>query len=199
MKKLITSFLALLCFSNANASDIGQATAYCFNYHPELRITYSPDSSDVGMPGLFWLGILSPSETVGAVYNINHQWDSYNGGLYPPANRYDAGVPSTITLTIPFPADTGYTTEAYQGYSIYVGHGVLTSNAVEMVSLRRNYLNSVRDQRIAAGTWRTEYDSDTQFQWSLIQKNMVDNNKYNSIYRIPFIDCTPPNYYGGNH
>jgi hypothetical protein len=59
MKKLITSFLALLCFSNANASDIGQATAYCFNYHPELRITYSPDSSDVGMPGLFWLGILS--------------------------------------------------------------------------------------------------------------------------------------------
>jgi hypothetical protein len=174
---------------------------------PQINISYST-GSDAGTPGLFWLGVLSPDQTVGAVMTLNQGWQPYQGGLYPPEARYDNGLPGTITITIPFPAPmqnnngfgnafggmqgTTLDTSAYVGYSVYVGHGAYTSAGQALVADRRAMLISVKPQRVAAGTWQAAYDSDDQFIWSIVQKDMVTNSKYYSIITVPFVDCTPP-------
>ena len=61
-----------------------------------------------------------------------------------------------------------------------------------MVAQRRAMLNSVRAQRIAAGTWSADYETDDRYIWSLIQGDMVNNNKFGAVITVPFIDCTPP-------
>jgi hypothetical protein len=180
----------------------GSATITCGNaapgvYNngqvPTINVSYAP-GSDTGTPGLFWLGILSPDQTTGAVLTIDQGWAPYAGGLYPFQSRYDNGLPGAITLTLPFPSDPQnptLTTAGYVGYGMYVGHGAYTAASQQMVANRRIMLNKIKPQRVAAGTWQADYDSDDRFIWSLIQKDMVDNHKYGSILTVPFIDCTP--------
>src|SRR5450830_1434732 len=86
---------------------------------PVLNISYSP-GGDAGKPGLFWLGVLTPDRQSGAIMTPQG-WTTYQGGLYPFQARYDAGLPGSITFSMPFPSNDG-TTYAYGGYSIYAGH-----------------------------------------------------------------------------
>jgi hypothetical protein len=95
-----------------------------------------------------------------------------------------------ISLTMPFPGN-GLTTGGFVGYGVYVGHGAYTSQAVQAVANRRATLDRVRAKRIAAGTWSAEHDSNERYIWSLVQKNMMDSQKYGSVMTVPFIDCTP--------
>lgn len=159
---------------------------------PVLNVSYTP-GVDAGVPGLFWFGVLSPDQTQGAVLT-EQGWATYQGGMYPFQARYDGGLPGTITLTIPFPPNGQGTldTSGFVGYSIYAGHGAYTSQGQQTVANRRAMLNSVRAQRIAAGTWQADYDSDDRFIWSLVQKNMVDNQKFGALLAVPFIDCALP-------
>ena len=193
---------ALLAFQAASAIAGGSATITCGNappgvYNngqvPQLTINYTP-GVDAGAPGLFWLGVLSPDQNSGAVMT-QQGWATYQGGLYPFQARYDNGLPGTVTLTIPFPVDPQsgtLSTAGFVGFSVYAGHGVYTQQAQQLVANRRAMLNSVRAQRIAAGTWQADYDTDDRFIWSVIQKNMVENNKFGALITVPFIDCTLP-------
>lgn len=156
---------------------------------PVLAISYTP-GVDTNAPGLFWLGVLTPDQTQGAVLTQGG-WATYEGGLYPFQARYDNGLPGTVQLRIPLPSNA-MSTAGFVGYSIYAGHGVFTAQAQQTVATRRTSLNAVRAQRIAAGTWSSEYDSDDRFIWSLIQKNMVENQKFGPLITVPFIDCTMP-------
>ncbi len=158
---------------------------------PVVNVSYSP-GVDAGAPGLFWLGVLTPDQTQGAVLTPQG-WATYQGGLYPFHARYDSGLPGSVTLSIPFPAG-GLNTSGFVGFTIYAGHGVYTNQAQQTVSNRRAMLNGVRAQRIAAGTWQTDYDSDERMIWSLVQKNMVDNQKFGALLTVPFIDCAIPTY-----
>lgn len=88
MRKLIIG--ALLATQAITASAGGSATITCgdaapgvFNngQAPVLRISYTP-GVDAGAPGLFWLGVLSPDQTSGAVLT-QQGWATYNGGMYP--------------------------------------------------------------------------------------------------------------------
>lgn len=198
MRKTI---LGALCAAYAiGASAAGTATITCGNaapgvYNngqaPVLTVSYTP-GVDTGSPGLFWLGVLSPDQTRGAVMT-QQGWTPYQGGLYPFQARYDNGLPGTVSLTIPFPVDPQsgmLSTAGFVGFAVYAGHGVYTKQAQQMVTNRRAMLNSVRAQRIAAGTWSADYDTDDRFIWSNIQKNMVDNQKFAPVITVPFIDCT---------
>ncbi len=155
---------------------------------PILHISYST-AGDAGTPGLFYLGVLSPDQKTGAVMT-GQGWTAYQGGLYPFQARYDAGLPGSITFSIPFP---GYdlSTGSWAGYSIYAGHGAFNQQGMQAVQSRRAGLNEMKPIRVKNGTWRAEYDSDEQFILSVIQKNMTDGGKYAALITVPYIDCTP--------
>lgn len=195
MRKLLLGVTLAAAAAAAQAG--GQASITCGNGFsgatPQLNVTYTP-GVDAGNPGLLWLGVLSPNQTIGAVLDITNNWIAYEGGLYPPNKRFDGGIPGTVTISVPFPGNqygTPTNTSQYVGYSVYMGHGIYTKTAADMVASRRTFLNSIKAERQAQGTWRAEYNDDTQMMWSLVQKNMVDNNKYGSVLTIPFIDCAP--------
>lgn len=198
MKKKILGILLVAAAAAAQAG--GSATVTCgsapVGVHnngqlPVLNVSYTP-GVDAGAPGLFWFGVLSPDQTKGAVLTPQG-WTVYEGGMYPFQARYDAGIPGTVTLTVPFPTDGRFDTSGFVGYAVYAGHGVYTTQAQQTVATRRTTLNSVRAQRIAAGTWQAEYDSDDRLIWSLIQKNMVDNKKFGPVLTVPYIDCALQN------
>lgn len=163
--------------------------------NPVLNISYSPNG-DAGSPGMIWVGVLTADQSGGAVLNTSNNWMLYSGGLYPPNQVYYGGIPSSINISVPFPNDaTGLpvtNTSQYVGYSVYIGHGIYTQAAADAVASRRSYLNSVKPQRLAAGTWLAGYDDDTQYQFSLVQKYMVDSGTWGGVLSVPFVDCAPP-------
>jgi hypothetical protein len=155
---------------------------------PTIRLSYTT-GSDAGTPGLFWLGLLSPDQTLGAVLT-EAGWTQYNGGLYPFQARYDGGLPAVISRTLNFP-NNETTTSMYQGYTLYVGHGVYTAQAREKVAVRRNVLDTAKPELVARGRWRPENDTDLHYVHALIQKDMVDNKKYGGTIQIPVLNCNP--------
>ncbi len=181
----------------ASAHAGGTATVVCskpgdafgFVPVPVLQVTYNT-GADAGTPGLFWFGIISQDQKLGSVLTPQG-WQNYNGGLYPFQARYDSGLLQRITLSIPFP-DGVQTTASFVGYSVYAGHGAYSYANRQKVADRRTALNNVKPDMVAKGRWRPEFDTDDTYIWSLIQKDMVDNNKYGPILAIPFVDCTPP-------
>ena len=196
MKKFLLGVIAAGWAVAAQASAV--ASLSCSGTQPVVTISFSA-GADAGKPGLLWVGALDQSQTIGAVMTLSGAWATYEGGLYPPARRFDAGLPQGATLTVPVPPPAGYAsttnTAHLVGYSIYVGHGALTAAAQQQIAARRAFLNSVKAQRVAAGTWSAEYDSDDRFAWSLVQKDMVDGGKWAAALTIPSIECDP--FHGG--
>ncbi|MCD5327927.1 hypothetical protein ACFFU8_09165 [Chromobacterium piscinae] len=168
------------------------------------RLACSPDFRPViqdavavnepGQPGLVFVGMHSPDQRTAYFLNLQGGWDAYQGGLYQPAARYDAGLPSSYPLTRYLPGTPSYTSAAFQGWTIYLGYGVLTPKAQGMVKTRRDALNQLRPERVAQGKWNPEYDSDDRFKLSLIQKDLMDNQKYVKSMVIPYLDCSPPDH-----
>jgi hypothetical protein len=192
-KKAFSAFILSAAAIAANAG--GSASVVCSTATandgstylvPVVNVTYST-GADAGTPGLFWLGIISSNQTAGAVLTPSG-WQTYTGGLYPFAARYDGGLSSTITKTLTLP-NGATNTSAYAGYSLYVGDGVYTAAAQAQVTERRTMLNSMKASMVTTGTWSTSYDSDDSYIWSLVQKDMTDNGKYGSVLTIPSVDC----------
>jgi len=185
MRRVIS---ASFCFAVSCCSAATTVDLMCDSQHPYLNVAYST-GTDTGTPGLFWLGVVSPDQTSGTALTSTG-WQSYQGGLYPFQSRYDNGLPATIKLSIPFPTDSNTTsTMAFVGYQVYVGHGVYTTAAAQLVAERRSALDFVKPQEVAAGSWSPEYDTDDRYKWSLIQQNMVESKKYGAVYTIPVFDC----------
>ena len=87
----------------AHAAIQAQATVTCGNV-PMLNVSYSP-AADAGNPGLFWIGILTPDQQFANALDVTGTWVQYLGGLYPPHKRFDSGLPGTVTVSVPFPAE----------------------------------------------------------------------------------------------
>lgn len=162
---------------------------------PVLQVAYTT-GGDAGTPGLFWLGILSQDQTIGATLTPQG-WQTYDGGLYPFQSRYDAGLPPTIVHSVPFPPGVQNTLQ-YVGYNVYSGHGVYSVDMRKKVADRRASLNVVKPEMVAKGRWRPEFDSDDHFIWTLIQKDMTDNRKFGPLLAIPFLECADGQGGGGS-
>lgn len=194
-KKQWTTILGLLG-AMALAHAAGTATVFCSkpgdSYGagavPILQVSYNT-GPDVGTPGLFWFGIISQDQTLGSVLTPQG-WQNYSGGLYPFQARYDSGLLPRITLSLPFPGKV-QNTSGYVGYSVYAGHGMYSYDMRQKVADRRTALNKAKPDMVAKGRWRPEFDSDDNYIWSLIQKDMVDNKKYGALFIIPYVDCAP--------
>lgn len=188
---MLLAFASQVAFAHAGS---GSASISCgTDYVPLLNISYSPDVGDVGMSGLLWMGVLAPDQQSGAVMT-ERGWAGYEGGLYPFAARFDAGMPvglpRTVSRSYVLPVN-GYTTRGYVGYGVYLGHGAYAPEAQAKVKARRTLLDSVRAARVAAGKWNPDYDNDDRYIWALVQKNMTDQKKFASVLTIPLVDCTP--------
>lgn len=193
MQKLVLGVMMLAASLAAEVQAAPQALITCVGTTPTLTLTYSP-GADGGSPGVFYVGITDPAQQQASFLDQTNTWQAYPGGLYIPEGVYQGGIPGSITLKAAMPG-TDYTTSAYVGWTIYAGHGILTSDAQALVANRRSALNAVKPQRVAAGTWNPDYDSDDRFKLSLVQKNMVDAQKYMPAITVPMVDCTP--YSGG--
>lgn len=196
--KIVTA--VVLALASAGAFAAGRASLTCGSNGPVyemdngngngqpvyLNVSY-PTGGDAGTPGLFWVGIISPDQKVGAVLT-ERGWEEYQGGLYPFQSRHDGGLPGTISLSLPFP-NNALTTNPYVGYSVYLGHGAYTTAMRQKVADRRAALDRVKPTLVASGKWNPEFDRDERFIWSLIQKDMVDQGKYGAVVTIPAVSC----------
>lgn len=63
-------------------------------------------------------------------------WEKFEGGLYPPLVVLDE-ITDEITYTIPLNDGTTETTEDTLGAGVYVGHGVLTDEAINAIEARQ--------------------------------------------------------------
>lgn len=180
-----------------------QAFIGCVGTTATLVVTYGTNV-DAGAPGLFGIALTSSTAGIGQgqamLLGEGNVWWAYQGGLYVPQATYRSGLPAALKVTTAMPAsgEGGATnTSSYAGWTVLAGHGVLTQEAQTLVAQRRVALNSVRDQRIAAGKWNPMYDDDDRFRWSLVQKDLMKNNKYVQLGMVPMIDCNPPPTFGG--
>jgi hypothetical protein len=189
---LVLSALALTC-GVANAGQFVCANDGSVHYKDVVAV------DEAGLPGLIWVGMHNPAKTAAYLLDLQGGWDAYNGGLLSPAGRYDNGLPGTLVIDVALPpGSTPGTTDAYVGWQIYEGHGVLTQKSIQQVAQRRQALDAIKPSRVAAGTWPASYDSDDQIKWSLVQKDMTDNGKYVLAMTVPAINCAPMDG-GGNH
>jgi len=171
----------------------GSASIVCKNGYPYLEVTYNTDA-DTGAPGLFWFAVANPDLSLGAYYDLNNTWQIYQGGLWPPNQIFENGLPPTISFEVPAP-NGSHDTGAYQGWGVYGGDGVLTAQAQADVAHRESILQQNQPAMQANGTWSPNYAqaADTQkMEWAETQKDLLDNNKYALLLTIPFIDCGPP-------
>lgn len=168
------------------------------SYDGTVHLRDSVTINEPGQPGLVWVGMHNPAKTAAYLLDLQGNWQAYNGGLLPPAGRYDGGLPTTMTLDVTLPAgSTLGSSDAFVGWQVYEGYGVYTPKSRQMVAERRSALNEIKPTRVAAGKWNAEYDSDDRFIWSLVQKDMTDNSKYVNVMTIPYVNCYASS--GGNH
>lgn len=159
---------------------------------PTINVSYAT-GQDAGQPGVFWLGILTPDQQVADALDTGQRWIQYTGGLYPPNQVFVNGLPGVVTVSIPFPSNpdgsTATDTSQFVGYTIYAGHGVLTAQAKQQVAYRRQYLTANKARMQQDGTWSSAYETDTQFEWALVQKDMTDNKKWGAVLTVPYVSC----------
>ncbi|MGT2457730.1 DUF3363 domain-containing protein [Cupriavidus basilensis] len=112
------------------------------------------------------------------------------GGMPAPNRRYDAGVPAVQTVKRTFP---GADTLAFSGWTLYIGHGVLTDQDKALVKTRRDAMAAAKPARVAAGTWNAAYDDDEHYMRALVERNMTVGNKYHAVMAVPAVDCRVSN------
>lgn len=184
-KKIATLLIAFGVSTLAQA--VGGAQVVCIGEKPQISLNYST-GQESGAAGLFWVGVVSPDQKLGA-FLTPKGWVPYEGGLYPIQARYDGGLPLSISLNIPLP-DSSASTNQWAGYTLYAGHGIYDQDMRQMVIDRRSALQTVKPDMVAKGRWRPEFDSDDHFILTLVQMNMTRNKKYGPVLTIPSVNCS---------
>lgn len=162
---------------------------------PVIQVTYSPDG-DAGLPGLFFVGAINTDMTIGAVMDLSGEWVPYQGGMYPPAQRFDNGLPPVIVLQMDIPRTVDRqqyergtpwnASMSYGGFGLFAGHGALSLDMQEQIATRRQFLTEHKDELIQKGAWSATYeDDDDHVRRSMVQNDMDSNNKYVRLITIP--------------
>ncbi|CAB3919601.1 Uncharacterised protein [Achromobacter xylosoxidans] len=182
---IATTAMGVLFMQPAHAAEIK-----CIGEAPYLVENYRLPTQ--GQPGAVFVGAHDPGERI-AYFLTGSGWERYDGGLFPIYRRFDGGLPAEVPVRtlLPLASDN---TAPVENWSIYIGYGILTPAAMDMIKTRREALNELRPQRVAEGTWNPSYDSDDQFKWALVHKNLVDNSQYlKAIPQIPLMFCRQDN------
>jgi hypothetical protein len=193
VRRILFGAVLLAAAMTAKAQSV---SLVCVGFTPTLQVNAAM-GADAGQPGLFWLALGSQGLSVADYVDLNGQWESYQGGLFPPTVRYDAGLPTAVQMSVPLPGSPTNTSN-FIGWIVGVGEGILTPASQQLVAQRRQSLNSAKAVEVAAGGWDASYDSDDQYKLALIQTDMQSNKKYQQALTIPFLDCNPNQGGGGS-
>ena len=137
----------------------------CLNEQPQYFETLKIPTA--GQPGAVFVGAHDPGKRQ-AYFLTPKGWERYEGGLYTVYQRFDEGLPAALPLQSLLPKGINWTSSEVVDWSIYIGFGVLTPEAQDMVKSRREALNELKPQRVAEGRWNENYDSDDQFKCCLL-------------------------------
>lgn len=183
---LATAFAAHAQWPNPS-QNLSDPRIECDGETPVITVTYST-KQDAGLPGLLYVGVLSPDKEKVSLLNLSNQWTDFPGGLYIPNKRYDGGVPASYKYQLTFPGNAK-NTMAFANYDLYLGHGVLSQDSQAMIVSRRKALDSAKDNLVKRGAWNPIYDNDDHFKQALVQKDLVDNKKFGPVFKIPELNC----------
>jgi len=164
-----------------------------------VSISGSVAPSDIGLPGVIWVGIEDPSSPgQPAAFLTPSGWVPWTSGGFPtyvetPAMgasfSYAACIPSSPSDSTCAPTSTSFV-----GWKIYAGYGVLTPEHQALITQRRTSLDLAKAWLQAQGKWIAAYEDDTAFRNALVQKSANDG-RWGAALTIPMIDCSP--YLGG--
>lgn len=150
---------------------ISGVTKICQGEVPYARVNLLVNAPDKGLPGLVYVGSHDPSQRA-AEFVYSGYWVTWNGGLFPPYQIVRSGL-NDLTLFIPL-----VRADEKQGWRLYVGYGVLTTEAEQKVQqMIRSYQaakTKLPDRQIPA------IDPD-HFRQTLIQIDMTDKVKYRYV------------------
>ncbi|MCA8270365.1 hypothetical protein [Burkholderia vietnamiensis] len=195
MKRFLSGVVLAAACASAHAQITAGTEVVCVGAVATLRIN-ALIGSDARKPGMLWIGIAAPDRSAGMYLDLSGNWQSYTGGLIPPAGRYDAGLPVLINADIPLPGKP-HSTAAFADWDIGLGEGVYTDQAKQLVAQRRAQLDGVKPKRVASGTWDPMLDDDNQYIWSLVASDMLSNQKYRRLASIQNLDCGMSGFFGG--
>lgn len=198
MKKFVLSVAALsvaIGASTAHAGPwtpvpdstiaIGAVQAYCIATQPYISVQLLINASDAGRPGLVYVASHDPDQTMGEGYSSGG-WEVLQSQMLPILIIARSGLVNT-TLNIPMNNPGGK-----QGWSLYVGYGVLTDKDEAMVQQSMVAVAKMR----AAHPERQVPSIDPDYQRRvLIQQDMTKNAKYKLVRKwTPDIAgmCQPP-------
>lgn len=173
------------------ATASGTATIACEGNLPIITLSYFT-GADVGLPGVTYVGLVSPQLDYGLMLDMSNQWSNFTSGQLLPNGAFDSGLPAQKMLKFRLPNSNGNpsSTASFVNYKLYAGHGALTAKEKELVQKRREALNKTKDIHVAKGAWLPQYQDDDFFKLTLAQKNMTEGNKYYQVLTVPILDCS---------
>lgn len=169
----------------------GTATIACEGNVPTITLSYFT-GADVGLPGVTYVGLVSPQLDYGLMLDMSNQWSNFTSGQLLPNGAFDSGLPAQRIFKFRLPVSNANpsSTAQFVNYSLYAGHGALTAKEIELVQKRRGTLNKTKDIHVAKGAWIPQYQDDDLFKLTLAQKNMTEGNKYYQVLTVPNLDCS---------
>lgn len=161
----------------------------CVGRTPVLDVALSINGSDMGRPGLVYVGAHDAQQTEASFLGQDRYWQPLVGVAFPPAVIRRDGLVSQ-QIRIPLRDVAGY-----QGGSLYVGYGALSVGAEAMV---RQAVASVATAKARWPDRQIPSVDEDYYKRTLIQEDMRKQNKYSFVrYITPDLTtmCEPQ---GGN-
>lgn len=151
-----------------SAIAISAPRIYCGNDQRYADVIIYVNPSDVGRPGLLYVGAHDPTQT--SARFLSGGWLDWNGSLYPIYMIQRTGLADT-KVTIPL-------NEIPYDWTIYVGYGALTIKDEDTVQRAMEGVAKVRakypDRPIPSVTA-------DHYRRVLIQEDMTRNRKYHDV------------------
>lgn len=144
---------------------------YCVGTDPWISTTLLIDASDIGRPGLVYIGSHDPDKTMAEFY-VDGAWVAWNSQVLPP-NMIVRGGLSPVTLNIPMNAPTQKI-----GWTLLVGYGALSARDEQAVQSATTAIAKIRQQFPERQIPTVDPD---YYRQTLTQADMTRNSKYVAV------------------
>lgn len=146
---------------------------------------------------------LSVGVSVGTIIPIgliqSGEWLPFEGGGYPPYKGFHQHLPSAFRVLVPlfdkgkFGIGSAISTDDKAGSGVYVGHGLFTEQAEQMIAARNSLIDKAEGVRKQKGFNKpSPYSDDLMAKLALISYDMVKNLKIKKMMQVPVFTCPQP-------
>jgi hypothetical protein len=167
--------IVLIAGTNVNAASqpsivpVG-LNVYCVGDQPYASFIMPVKPLDRGRAGIVYVGMRDATGNK-AMFLQGNNWVSYESGLLPTFSVLRAGL-SDVPFNFPLNSNL-----AGGGWMLYVGYGVLPSDAEQRIQA---YLNMVQKAAASGMKGGNSIDAD-HYRRTLVQEDMTQNGKYGYV------------------